>query len=140
VLARKLGEDQSASAMSFYGNGVYIIGGLILGLIFGDGGFATEQHKSLAFLVRGWATPSLRDLLLMVACGVIAAVGLTLLTQAYRSARASTVAPFEYTSILLSIAYGWLIWAEWPDPITWVGIAIVIGSGLYVLYQERESS
>ena len=140
TLARKLGEDQSASVMAFYGNGVYILGGLTLTLIFGDGGFATEQHKSLAFLVRGWASPSLRDLLLMMACGVIAAAGLTLLTQAYRTARASTVAPFEYTAILLSIVYGWVIWAELPDPVSWIGIIVVIGSGLYVLNQERSST
>jgi drug/metabolite transporter (DMT)-like permease len=140
TLARKLGEDQSAPVMAFYGNGVYILGGVTLALIFGDGGLATEQHKSLAFLVRGWATPSLRDLLLMMACGVIAAAGLTLLTQAYRSARASTVAPFEYTAILLSIVYGWVIWAELPNPVSWIGIAVVIGSGLYVLFQERSSS
>jgi S-adenosylmethionine uptake transporter len=39
----------------------------------------------------------------------------------------------------LSIVYGWVIWAELPDPVSWIGIAIVIGSGLYVLYQERSS-
>lgn len=139
ILARKLGNDQSASVMTFYANAMYIVGGVALALIFGDGSHAAEQNKSLAFLVRGWTTPNPTDLLLMVSCGIIAAAGLTLLSQAYRSAKASTVAPFEYTVILLSVAYGWFIWAEWPDPVSWIGIIVVIGSGLYVLYRERVS-
>lgn len=140
ILARRLGEDQSAAVMTFYGNGVYLVCGLALALVFGSGGPAGEMHKSLAFLTRGWTDPDLKDLLLMAACGVIAAAALTLLTQAYRSARASTVAPFEYTAILLSVAYGWFIWGEWPDLTAWVGIFIVIGSGLYVMTLERRSA
>lgn len=140
ILARRLGEDQSAAVMTFYGNGVYLVCGLALALVFGSGGPAGEMHKSLAFLTRGWTDPDLKDLLLMAACGVIAAAALTLLTQAYRSARASTVAPFEYTAILLSVAYGWFIWGEWPDLTSWVGIFIVIGSGLYVMTLERRSA
>lgn len=137
ILARKLGEDQSASVMTFYGNAIYLVAGLALALVFGNGAAPEGMHKSLAFLVRGWTTPSQMDLLLMAACGVIAAAGLTLLTQAYRTARASTVAPFEYMAILLSVAYGWYIWREWPDMMAWIGIAIVLGSGLYVMLTER---
>ena len=140
ILARRLGEDQSAAVMTFYGNGVYLVCGLVLALVFGGGGPGGDMHKSLAFLTRGWTNPDLKDLLLMAACGIIAAAGLTLLTQAYRSARASTVAPFEYTAILLSVAYGWVIWGEWPDGTSWVGILVVIGSGLAVMLNERRSA
>ena len=49
---------------------------------------------SLAFLTRGWVMPEATDLALMAACGVIAAVGLTLLTHAYRIAPSASVAPF----------------------------------------------
>src|SRR3712207_8099114 len=74
------------------------------------------------FFFNDTATTEIYTLSLHDALPIFAAAGLTLLTQAYRSARASTVAPFEYTAILLSIAYGWLIWAEWPDPVSWIGI------------------
>ncbi|WP_353937403.1 DMT family transporter [Mesorhizobium liriopis] len=137
TLARKLGETNSAAVMTFYGNGVYLLAGIVLAMAFGGSGSTEGMHKSLSFLMRSWSDPSVRDLLLMAACGVIAAVGLTLLSQAYRSTRASTVAPFEYVAILLSIAYGWFIWGEWPDFIAWAGIAIVISSGLYVMARER---
>jgi drug/metabolite transporter (DMT)-like permease len=132
ILARKIGENESASVMTFYANAVYIAGGLGLALLFGNGGSGDGLHPSVAFLVRGWVNPSFNDLLLMATCGVIAAAGLTLLSHAYRSARASIIAPFEYTAIILSVAYGWFIWGEWPDPVSWIGIAIVIGAGLYV--------
>ncbi|MEQ1956487.1 DMT family transporter [Mesorhizobium sp. CN2-181] len=133
VLARKLGEEASASVMTFYANGMYILGGIAMVVAFGGGDYQSDVHKSWAFLTRGWKTPSLDDFLLMAACGVIAAVGLTLLSHAYRSSRASTIAPFEYSAIVLSVAYGWFIWGEFPDMVSWVGIAIVIGAGMYVV-------
>ena len=60
----------------------------------------------------------------MLSCGVIAAAGLTLLTEAYRIAEANVVAPFEYTAILWGVAYGWAFWRDWPDPTAWLGIAV----------------
>jgi drug/metabolite transporter (DMT)-like permease len=137
ILARRLGGTERSSVMAFYGNGLFLAGGLALAAVLGGGGFAGEGHKSLAFLLRGWVRPSPWDLTLMMACGVVAAAGLTLLTQAYRVAHANVVAPFEYTALVWGVLYGWLIWSEMPGPTTWLGIAIVVGAGLYVLYRER---
>lgn len=139
IIARKLGETERATTMSFYGNGVFLAGGVLLAALFGHGDFAAEDHKSLAFLLRGWAWPSLLDLVLMMACGAVAAAGLTLITQAYRVAPANAVAPFEYSALLWGTLYGWLVWREFPTAGTWVGIAIVVGAGLYVLYRERRT-
>ena len=88
------------------------------------------------FLLRGWVTPTAFDLSLMMATGVVAAMGLTLLTQAYRIAEASVVTPFEYTAMVWSVIYGWIIWQDWPRVIDWIGIAIIIGSGLYILWRD----
>ena len=73
----------------------------------------------------------------MAACGVIAATGLTLLTQAYRVAESSVVAPFEYTAMIWGVLYGWVFWHDWPDTTGWIGIGIIVASGLYLLYRER---
>ncbi|MGF1609260.1 MAG: DMT family transporter [Kiloniellales bacterium] len=139
ILARRLGATERSSVMAFYGNGLFLVGGLALAALFGAGDFADEGHRSLAFLLRGWVMPSLPDLLLLMLCGVVAAVGLTLLTQAYRLAQANVVAPFEYTALVWGVLYGWLVWHELPGPLTWLGTVIVIGAGLYVLYRERET-
>ena len=36
--------------------------------------------------------------------------------------------------------YGWLFWREWPDPVSWLGIAIIVGAGTYVFYREQMKS
>ena len=139
IIARKLAASERSTVMGFYGNGVFLMAGLLLAGVLGGGDFANEEHRSLAFLLRGWAMPGTRDLVLMMSCGVIAGLGLVFLTQAYRVAPANVVAPFEYTALIWGVLYGWLIWRELPRPETWLGIAIVIGAGLVVLYRERRT-
>ena len=139
IIARRFGTRETAAAMAFHGNTVFLLGAIALSLVFGSGAFASDGHKSLGFLMRGWATPSLLDLGLMMACGVIAAVGSTLLTQAYRVAEANVVAPFEYSGLVWSVLYGWIFWRDWPDPVSWIGVAIIVGAGLYVLYRENSA-
>ncbi|MCB2136260.1 MAG: DMT family transporter [Rhodobacteraceae bacterium] len=136
VAARRLGATETAAALAFWGNIVFLLCAIGLALIFGSGRFAADTHPSLAFLMRSWVTPSPADLLAMMACGVIAATGLTLLTQAYRVAESSVVAPFEYTAMVWGVVFGWFFWREWPDAPGWIGIAIIVGAGLYVLYRE----
>lgn len=137
IIARRLGGTERASTLAFYGNCVFLIGGLMLASVFGSGEFADETHKSMAFLLRGWTTPTLSDLLLLMSCGVIAAVALFLMTRAYILAEANTVAPFEYSSMIWGVLYGWLFWRELPDAAGWAGILIIMTAGLYVLMRDR---
>ena len=136
VTARKLGELESAAVMATYGNIVFLGVGVLLALVFGGGAFANESDPSLAFLVRGWTWPTAFDVSLMLACGLIAAVGLVLLTEAYRATEANIVAPFEYTALVWGVLYGWLIWREAPDAVGWAGMAVIIGAGLYLLRRQ----
>jgi drug/metabolite transporter (DMT)-like permease len=73
----------------------------------------------------------------MMTCGVVAAAGLWLLTQAYRIAAASKVAPFEYTGLIWSILWGWVFWQDWPDLQGWLGISIIAVSGICVLLLDK---
>ena len=139
IITRKVGEAEKASTMTFYGNGVFLAGGALLAGLFGAGGAPAEGHPSVVFLVRGWVTPTTVDLVLMIACGVVASAGLTLLTQAYRVAPANSIAPFEYTALIWATIYGWIFWHEFPAATTWLGISIIVGAGLYVLYRERQT-
>ena len=97
-------------------------------------------HASLAFLTRGWAWPTPKDAALMCACGVIAAIGLTLLTQAYRIAANSVVAPFEFTFAFWGLLWGWLFWGTIPDLWTVTGALIIVGAGLYVWHRENRAA
>ena len=77
-----MGTRDSAAVLAFWGNIAFLLCAAALSLYFGSGAHTAAVHPSLAFLTRGWVTPNLPDTLLMMACGVIAAIGLTRLTQA----------------------------------------------------------
>lgn len=136
VMARTMGTTDSAAAMAFWGNKAFLLCSLALSAVYGQGTHAEAFHPSLAFLTRGWVTPSLTDAALMSACGLIAAVGLTLLTQAYRIGLSSVVAPFEFSFAFWGILWGFLFWRQLPDTLGWAGIAIIIAAGTYVLRAE----
>jgi drug/metabolite transporter (DMT)-like permease len=72
----------------------------------------------------------------MASCGLIAAIGLTLLTYAYRIAPSASVAPFEYSFMFWGVLWGWLFWDSIPDGIAWVGIAVIIAAGLIVIRKD----
>ena len=137
IMARSMGTRDSAAAMAFWGNIAFLAAATALSGWYGTGQHTQAFHPSLAFLTRGWTTPSLQDALLMCACGVIAAVGLTLLTQAYRIAQSSVVAPFEFTFAFWGILWGWLFWGDLPDAYGWLGIAVIVAAGIYVLRAEN---
>ena len=64
--------------------------------------------------------------------------GMTMMTQAFRFAPAALVAPFDYTILLWATVLGWLIWNEVPDRATYVGAGIIILSGLFIVFRERQ--
>jgi drug/metabolite transporter (DMT)-like permease len=138
VTARRLGGTDSASSMAFYPTVFYLAAGGVVGLTIGNGAFETGGHASLQFLLRAWAFPPWQDLTLIALCGLFAALAFYALSQAYRIAPATTVAPFEYVSVPFSVVLGFLVWQEFPGTHTLAGMALVVGSGLYVL--RRESS
>ncbi|NBZ86052.1 DMT family transporter [Stagnihabitans tardus] len=137
VMARRMGQKDSAAAMAFWGNLAFLGCSLGLALAFGSGAMEAGLHPSLSFLTRAWVTPTATDAALMAACGLIAAVGLTLLTQAYRIGASATVAPFEFTFAFWGVLWGWLFFDQLPDGMGWVGMAVIIAAGTYVVTTER---
>lgn len=63
-------------------------------------------------------------------------LGLGLITEAFRVAPASVVAPFDYSGMIWAVLLGWLFWRELPDVWAWSGSALIVGSGLYVALSE----
>ncbi|MCU0828528.1 MAG: DMT family transporter [Tabrizicola sp.] len=138
LATRVLGRTETTAAMTFWGNLSFLATALVLAAVFGSGGLDGASHPSLAFLTRGWQEMPLRDLLLFMACGFIAAIGLSLLTYAYRVAPSTSVAPFEYSFIIWGVLWGWLFWAQLPTTLAWGGIALLIGAGLLVIRAEAQ--
>ena len=98
--------------------------------------FDTQAHPSAHFLLRAWVVPSLRDAGLIALCGLIAGAGFYFLTQAYRVASPSLVAPFEYCGLPWAVLWGFLFWDELPVVTTLAGIVLIVGSGLYIIRRE----
>ncbi|MDZ4736782.1 MAG: DMT family transporter [Rhodospirillaceae bacterium] len=84
-----------------------------------------------------WRMPDLADIGLMVFMGASAAFCHWMLILAYEQAEASLLAPFSYAELITATLIGLFLFGDFPDAMTWTGIAIVVASGLYISYQER---
>ncbi|MGF7007388.1 DMT family transporter [Aminobacter sp. BE322] len=85
----------------------------------------------------GWQSLSWQQTALLVTGGVCGGIAQLFMTEAYRHAEASTVAPFEYTSLILGIVVGYIVFGDLPTIHTLVGGAIVIGAGIFIILRER---
>jgi drug/metabolite transporter (DMT)-like permease len=84
----------------------------------------------------GWLWPTPTQWAFLLAVGAISAVAQLLMTNAYRAAEPTVVAPFEYSGIVWTTAIGALFWAEMPGRWDAIGILILVGSGLYIWHRE----
>ena len=130
VIARRLGVTEAATVMAFYQNAVYFLGAVLIAAFFAAAGIDHLGHPSLDFLVRPWAWPNNYDLFLMGICGVIAAVAMSLLTNAYRMADANLVTVFEYTGMFWGPLWGFLFFSEIPRWTTVAGLALIFIAGV----------
>ena len=89
------------------------------------------------FLPFVWVTPQLGDWPLLAFIGLCAACGHYLIILAYERVRAATLAPFGYFEIVTATLLGFLVFGDLPDRYTWIGIAIIVASGIYISYRER---
>jgi drug/metabolite transporter (DMT)-like permease len=117
-------------------NWVYLAVAAFMYLVFQFGGIHLTGHKSLEFLTRAAVWPSLTDVGLLSIMGVFAAVGSVLFTTAYKNAASSFVAPFEYTAMIWAVLYGLVLFGDFPDSITWMGMGVVIAAGLLMTLRD----
>lgn len=83
-----------------------------------------------------WQTPTLPDWGLLLAMGLIAGTGQVFMTRALALAPAVVVSPFNYAGLIWASLLGWLVWGDVPSHHVFFGAAIVIASGLFILYRE----
>lgn len=138
MLTRKLGVRSKASALAFYIQATFVIISSLVGFGVGDGRFSGSGHPSVEFLLRAWSWPDGPDFVLMVIIGMINAFGSYLISQAYRKGEAATVAPFEYCAVPLSVVWGWVLFEELPAGPAWLGMALIVGAGLFLFHREMK--
>lgn len=85
----------------------------------------------------GWVMPSPLTALALVMSGFFGGLGQIFLTESYRHADAGVIAPFEYTSMILTVIIAWLIFNESPAMTTIYGGVLVIAAGILIIWRER---
>jgi drug/metabolite transporter (DMT)-like permease len=98
---------------------------------------AAASVVSLIGAIPEWIWPTAIDWVWLIGLGLLGGVAQILITRAWRLAPAAVLAPFDYTSIVLAVLFGYLWFREEPSPTVWYGLPLVIGSGLYILHRER---
>ncbi|GAB4383899.1 DMT family transporter [Albidovulum sp.] len=139
MLTRYIGRTENALSMSFYIQLTFIAVSASFGLAVGDGRFAGSANPSVEFLLREWTMPAGRDWLILGTVGVASAMGGFLISQAYRVAQAAVVAPFEYLAMPLAVIWGVVVFGDWPDLIAVAGIALIMVSGLAMVWLDARS-
>jgi drug/metabolite transporter (DMT)-like permease len=92
---------------------------------------------SLVGAIPEWKWPPAMDWLWLIVLGLLGGFAQILITRAWRLAPAAVLAPFDYSSIVLAVLFGYLWFQEEPSWTVWYGLPLVIGSGLYILHRER---
>ena len=122
--------------MAFYIQLNLVVVSSLMGLIFGDGNLADSSEPTLYYLFRPWTFPSWGDTMIIIGLGLINGLAAYFISQAYRISKAGIIAPFEYVALPLSIFWSITIFGDWPDILSWLGMVLIAGAGLYVVYNE----
>jgi drug/metabolite transporter (DMT)-like permease len=118
IQTRHLTKSESTSSIVFYFSLICALAGLL----------------TLPF---GWNLPNGTELAVLIGIGICGGLGHIVLTESYRFAPASLVAPFDYTSMLWALVLGYLAFGEFPTALGFLGAAIIVGAGLFVIWRER---
>ncbi len=85
-----------------------------------------------------WQTPTLTELGLLVAIGVVGVVVQSCNIYAYRAGEASAITSLDYTRLIYALAVGFLLFGDWPDQTVFIGAAIIIAASLYTIHREAK--
>ena len=129
ILTRISGSSQEPLVMQFYaGIGGVIMCGAILAV--GTPLGSVDFGLSLPTDIQAWS--------LLLGIGLFAVASHLLIVIAFTMAPASVLAPFQYVEIVSATILGYLVFNEFPASIQWVGISIIIGSGIYIFMREQK--
>jgi drug/metabolite transporter (DMT)-like permease len=137
MLGRSLAQKVAPVVIANWQNWVYLIVAATVAVTIHVFGLYEGGHKSLAFLTRAFAMPTLHDGIVLGSLGALAAFVMVGFIQAYKLAPANFVAPFEYSAMIWAVGFGYWLFNDVPDAWTWAGMAIVVGAGLFMLAMDR---
>jgi drug/metabolite transporter (DMT)-like permease len=96
----------------------------------------TSTLLSLLTIPFGWVLPTPTQAACLVGAGLCGGTAQILMTESYRHADMSVIAPFEYASLIFSVIIGYVFFSDVPTVFMLVGGVIIVGSGLAIIYRE----
>lgn len=127
VLTRSMAQKIDPFAMQAYSG---LSGAVFIALVL----WAFEGSGDITF---DPVWPSAYAIKLLIGVGLAATIAHMLIVYAFRFAPASVLAPLQYLEIVSATVFGYLIFDDRPDPTKWIGVAIIIASGLFIFARER---
>lgn len=85
-----------------------------------------------------WVTPTASEMMLLVAVGFLGIAGQSMITHGFTQGDATALVPLDYSRIVYSAAFGFILFGEIPGPWSFVGMALIIVSSLYLVLTERK--
>ena len=102
----------------------------------------TQTVAALAFGARvapfGWVSPTWSDLALLALLGTVGMFAHVCVNRSLTLAPASTVVPYQYTTIVWAVLLGYLVFGDVPDGFMLAGAAIIVAAGLFIFVRERQ--
>jgi drug/metabolite transporter (DMT)-like permease len=121
VVVRKIGGEERSAVLILYP--------MMLSMLL-MGGALTEVYQPM----------ELSDLSLMAGLGFLSVIAQLCIISGYRSAPAAVVAPMQYSQILWATFFGYMFFSESPDFYVGIGSAVIIASGIFVVWRESRSN
>lgn len=100
--------------------------------------FLVGTIMMLPFLFVNWVPLTNTDIALLISVGIFMYLGQMLITYSFHHAKASTLSPLSYSTIIFSVIAGWLIWGEAPSLLAALGIILVIIGGVLSVVMEKK--
>lgn len=126
LLTRKLVQTEEPVRLQFFAG---IFGLLVMSI-------AISLGDRAGFDLLDAVRPSLGQWLMLAALGLIATTGHLLVVYAFQRAPVGVLAPFQYVEIIGATLLGLVFFNDFPDSVTWIGIAVIVGSGIYIFRRE----
>ena len=137
LLIRKAGSTESAVALSLYSMVCNLLGNSVMAIGFALGWFSSIPFpSSVDFLTRAWVVPGNIELALILGISVITVIAFYTITEAYRIASPSLLSVFEYSALFWGVSWGILVWKDYPDSVSLIGIILMVGAGLFTIVRE----
>ncbi len=128
LITRRVSQREDPETMQFYA-GIFGWIAMSFALLIGH-----TLHVPVLTII--W--PSTHQWLLLAGLGLIATTGHLLVAHAFKRAAVGILAPFQYIEIIGATAFGFIFFGDFPDVLTLCGVVVIVSSGLYVFYRERQ--